>query len=214
MKYHLANVVWKPHFWTAVVVGSAIPTLCRNTRGSMLLPQTIKPLIIKLIMVYFSLQCNIFPLVLTQNSQVSFPFPSCHSLCMAYTVNEGICAHAWRRKTSPYSSAASHHLFLIAPHRVGQLRMKPAGQGSLAKPLKGTDPAFASPKAAIHTFVQECKQLGSLSGIKCYLVQSEPLSSADGKWEWQHHWILSPGLETSQMRFTFVTLPVSAGNTC
>lgn len=32
----------------------------------------------------------------------------------------------------------------------------------------------------MHTFVQERQQLRSLGGIKCYLVQFEPLASADG----------------------------------
>lgn len=62
------------------IIGNAIPTLHRHTRENMLLPQTIKPLIVKLMLIYCRLQCDFFfPLALTQNSQVSplslVPFP-------------------------------------------------------------------------------------------------------------------------------------------
>lgn len=114
-----------------------------------------------------------------------------------------------------HSHPASGHLISIAPHSVGQLKRKPAGPGSLVNLLRGGDPRAALPKAlslSIHALCENANH-GLLFGWR-----AAPETGAEMQYRWQREWqrrrIVSPGLETSKMRFTVLARPRSGGNTC
>lgn len=57
------------------IIGNAIPRFHRHTRESMLWPQTIKPLIVKLMLIYCRLQWDFFSLGTYSEQPGLSPFP-------------------------------------------------------------------------------------------------------------------------------------------
>lgn len=101
----------------------------------------------------------------------------------------------------PHSHPASGHLISIVPHRVGQLKRKPAGQGSRVNLLREGDPGLPCQglSLTLHSHsVQKCKPWGCPRNQSCWdLVQmaarvAATQNSVPRVWNFQNE-IYSPG---------------------
>lgn len=113
------------------------------------------------------------------------------------------------------SHPASGHLISIAPQQRVPIKEEASRARITGESFEGRRPQGCLAKGSPTPFTH-CARMQTVGLPVGSRAAPETGAEIQSRWqlEWQRHRIVSPGLETSKMRFTVLARPLSGGNTC